>query len=582
MKSTPDHFPAKAGGVLGFLAMAVLGWNLAGAPAPTAKDTVTAEAKTRKTDRDAHRRGPSGPNAVAGKKLDGIRSATTPEARLRATFDLANSIPPSEIAAWLNSGWFNIHGGAERLLFRNILLARWREADPESLLVWSFKNDASAGQLVIESWAKNEPQRVLDFFKSHPDETAELRALRTLAGDSPALALQRLQAMASEGISKTGMENSFSLLRQLAGKSSSALEAALDSLPPLLRSQAEAALCGQRLATSFSTEIRALWDRPDGWKIFQTNLSQSPDLRGKIFDELANLPPEWKASVASSYYYAINEKDAVKWLDADLMGLGFSEAQAKKLRVGALQYMSYTNPEEMLKRMGEMNLSSDNRQNLISNMISSLGSDTEKAEALIARMDSEEDRKIARSTLEANKGGKNAAKTTNPAEWLEKISAVDPKSASNSYQYFSMLDQWDSGKKSELNQQFNSLPDDKKQQAAQVIAAGTRYSDTNTPLMGEAIRYLVNHPVVQPEGQSNSDTDPLRMASEYVSRLAVKDPEAAGDWVQSLPDGDPKLWAQKNLAKNWAQFDPKAADQWVKSLPSAARTEVRTFLDKKK
>ena len=574
MKPDPDPFPATAGGVLGFLAMAVLGWTLVGAPAPAAKGTAAADLKTRRIDHDAHRHGPSGPSAMAGKKLDAIRSASTPEARLRATFDLANSIPTSEIAAWLNrGGWFNIYGGPERLLFRNILLARWREADPESLLVWSFKNDVSAGQLVIESWAETEPQRVIDFFKSHPNESAELRALRTLAISSPALALQRLQEMASEGISTAGVENCLSLFRQLAGKSPSALEAALDSLPPKLRSQAETALSGERLASSFSTEIRSLWDRPDGWKIFQTNLSQHRDFWVKLFDELGNLPPVWKASVASSYYYSVDAKDVAKWLDMDLVGLGFTEGQAKSLRANALENLASVNREDALKRMGEMDLSADTRKNMISNMILSLGN-SEKAEAFIARLDSEEDRKIAQSALDANWKG---AKGGNPAEWLQKIGSLDPKSATNSYHYLTMLETWDVHQMAELNQQFNSLPDDKKLQAAQVIAGGARYS-FSTSVMGEAIRYLVSHPADNPSAQENRETDPVYMAAQYVSKLADKEPGAAGDWIQSLPAGEPKLWAQKNLAENWAKYDPKAANQWVNSLPADARAEVRSYL----
>ncbi len=579
MKSFADHFTAKAGGVLGFLVMAVVGWNLAGAPVPTS-DEPAAEPKNRRVDRETRRSKPTGPGTLVGKRLETIRAAGTQEARLRATFDLANSLSSSEIATWLNGDWFTIRGGPERLLFRNILLARWRETDPDALLVWSFKNDTGAGRNVLTSWTEKEPQRLIDFFKSHPDETAELRALRNLAKLHPALALQRLQEMAADGISTKGVGNSFDLLRQLAEKSPSALEATLDSLPPAVRSQAESALCGQRLATSFSTEVRALWDRPDGWKIFQANVSE--ELQGKVFDELANMPPAWKSSIAENYYNFISEENAGKWLDSDLAGLGFSAAQVKRLRTHALGNLARKNPEEALKRMGGMDLNANTRQNLISNMFSSLADEPEKAEALIARLDSEEDRKHARTTLDARKSGQTQAKAASPAEWLEKISAVDPKSAGNASQYVYQLEQWDTARLAELNKQFQAMSDDRKLQTAQVIAAGRRYGDPNSPVTGEAIRYLVVNPVARTEGQNDSDTDPLRLASEYASKLAIKDPGAASEWVGTLPAGDAKLWAQKNVAKNWAVYDPKAAEQWVASLPVDARSEVRAFMKKGK
>jgi hypothetical protein len=524
----------------------------------------------------------AGPGALAGKRLDSIRAAGTQEARLSATFAMANSLPPSEIAAWLDGGWFNIRGGPERLLFRNILLARWRETDPEGLLVWSFKNDKSAAQVVLTTWAEKEPQRLIDYFKNHPDEVAELSALESVAKAHPVLALQRLQEMTAAGMSVNGMGNSFGLFRQLADKSPAELEAMLGSLPLPLRNQAESALSGQRLAASFSTEIRALWDRPDGWKIFASYISQNQTLRGKIFDELANLPPAWRTSITENYYYFNRGEEARKWLDVDLESLGFTTEQSKKLRANALQSLALQNPEEALKRMGGLELNASVRRNVISNMLSSLRNDPEKAEAFIARLDSEEDRKTARGSLEARSAAQAAAKSGSPGDWLEKVSGIDPKLLGDSPQYFRLLEQWDAGKIADLNQQFAAMSDDKKQKAAQVIVAARRYSDSDSPVTGEAIRYLLVSPVARLEGQNDSESDPSRMASEYAAQLTVRDPAAASEWVATLPAGDAKLWAQKNVARNWAVYDPKAAGQWVASLPVDVRSEVETYMQKKK
>jgi hypothetical protein len=581
MKSTPTHFPLKAGALLGFLAMAVVGWNLAGGPVPTMTESVNPEAKTRRADRATGRSKPTGPGTLAGKHLDSIRSAGSPEARLSATIALANSLSPSEIAAWLNGGWFNIRGGPEHLLFRNILLARWRETDPEGLLVWSLKNDTSASQAVIASWSEKEPQRLIEFFKNHPDETAELRSLQAIAKSHPALALQRLQEMADAGMSRQGVGNSSGLLRQLAANFPAALEAVLDSLPAQLKNQAESALCGQRLIASFSTEIRALWDRPDGWKLFQSNLSEDA-LRGKMFDELANLPPAWRTSVADNYYYFARGKDTTKWLDADLEGYGFTAGQAKKLRTHALINLALEQPEDALKRINEVVLNTDSRQDFISNMVSSLKNDPERLAALIARLGTEEDRKHARESMESGDQKPDDPKVVKPAEWLKKISAIDPKALANSVEYLHLIGQWDAEKLAELSQQFAVMPDDKKQQAAQVIVAARRYSHSSSPVSGEAIRYLLGNPVTRPEGENNSETDPVRMASDYASNLVVRDPAAARAWVDSLPAGDAKLWAQKNVTKNWAVYDPKSAEQWAASLPVDVRTEVKKFMENMK
>jgi hypothetical protein len=67
-------------------------------------------------------------------------------------------------------------------------------------------------------------------------------------------------------------------------------------------------------------------------------------------------------------------------------------------------------------------------------------------------------------------------------------------------------------------------------------------------------------------------------ASQFAVNWSKIDPEAASQWVQSLPAGDAKLWAQKNLAANWTQHDPEAVDQWIKTLPAESRGEVEKFM----
>jgi len=577
MKSTLAHFPTKAGAILGFLVMVVVGWNLPNGPVPAPNNVTTLESQPKRIDREPRRSKSTGPAALAAKRLDSIRAAGTQQARLGATFALANSLSASEIAAWLNGGWFTIQGGPERLLFRNILLARWREMDPEGLLGWSLKNDMRASRKLLESWSEKEPQRLIEFFKNHPNEAAEMAALGSLAKAHPGLALQRLQEMADDGMSGQKAHNSLAICRQLAERSPAALEAALDSLSPQLKKQAESALCGQRLAASFSTEIRVLWDQPNGWEIFQSNLND--DSKMKLFAELANMPPAWRASIAKHCHYLLDENSAVKWLDTDLVNLGFSATQVKRLRVTALNNLASKNPEETLKRMDDVELSVDVRKALIFNMFSFIENEPEKTASLIARLNSEEDREQARELLAARKNNQSGGKV-DPVDWLEKISGIDPKSAGNASEYFRSMERWSADEIAQLSQRFSAMPDDKKMQVAQVMAAGQGLNNSSSSITGAAIRHLVANSVARPEGQNASGIDPLQMASVYASRLAVKDPGDAKDWVGSLPAGEAKLWAQKNMAKNWAAYDQKAAAQWVESLPADARREVQAFMKK--
>lgn len=448
-------FVVKVGAFLGFVAMTVIGWNLAGMPVES-KSQVSMEVEIRKTNREPCRGRSSGTDSYVRSRLDPTRKAGSPEARLRASFDLAYSLSADEIREWYDRGIFTLRGGPERLLFRNILLARWRQLDPEGLLAWSLKNKNTNGNLVLNAWSENEPQRLVDYFKTHPDESAELRSLRNIAEHHPEIALQRLREMAAEGISNKGASNIFRLFSHLAEKS----PAALDTLPANLREEADVALSGQRLTTSFETEVRALWEQADGWKIFEKSISNDSKLQAKLFDELANMPPDWKVSVASKYYHFMRGDNSSKWLDSDLEGMGFTAVQSNKLRTKALESLARNKPEEAVKRMAGMEIGDKDRERLISNMISSVSRDAGKAESLIARLEPGKDQKFARDALETRASSRSASKTANPAEGLEKVSSVDPKLANDSYRLFSAHDSWDPGMISELKNQFNSLPPD--------------------------------------------------------------------------------------------------------------------------
>ena len=386
--------------------------------------------------------------------------------------------------------------------------------------------------------------------------------------------------MAASGLSQQGMVYSSSLLAKLAEKSPAALEAALASLPPRLKQQAESALSGERLKTSFTTEIRALWDRPDGWKIFENNIQRSDGMGGKIFDELANIPPAWRAQLASNAYYFIDNTNPQKWLDADLAGYGFSDSQVKNIRESAFSKMGYRQPELAIKRLDEFTDSPESRQRAISNIMSYASGEPEKTAALIALLGNEEDRKTAQGFADARNGDSSETKIEKPADWLDKLGSLDPKSGSP-YSYLRMLEQWDAGKIAELSAGFKNLADDKKLAVARALASNMDYANTGSTLTGDAVRYMVTNPAPDSSESGNSGNDPVRASSAYVVHLATKDPVAASEWVQTLPAGDAKLWAQKNLATNWVQYDPKAVDQWVKSLPSADRAEVTKHLQKK-
>ncbi|MES2658256.1 MAG: hypothetical protein V4689_06540 [Verrucomicrobiota bacterium] len=572
MKFPPNHIVP---GAAGFLAMAVLGWILAGESSERDSGKSTDGPHATRSSRQRPSR-PTSPSNLAHARLATIRNAADPAGRLRATIALANALPVSEFGKWLGGGWFSLRNGAEFTLFSNILRERWWREDPEGFFLWSIKNESRRVPATLASWAASQPQQFLDFFKRHPDNSAQLAALADLAKTHPDLALQCLLEMKGDRLFNSD------LFETLAEKSPAALEAALDSFKGSMRTQVERLLLFVNFKNDYAGEFRKLWSRPDGFEIYEEIASQVDGMHAAILDDLTALPPEWlKRIVAHAGGYS-DAESAEKWWNIDLIAVGFSKSEANHLQTRALREIAHKNPELALQRLAGLEIRrpeseqeiSDDRWETIANALAAW---PDKTADLIALLTTEEDRNAAASILESmeEKNDSDAADSVEtPEQWLAKFTTIDPGSHSD---YAWLLRSWNSEQLAMIGDQFQTLPDDQKQRVARAITGSVSAMESQPPLVGEALRYLLTHPA---EAVPGTPTPLVGKTSNYIAKLAIDEPETARDWIQTLPDGEPKLWAQANLHSLWSGYDPKAADQWFKTLPPATQAEVRKITKK--
>lgn len=576
MMTASDKRTLQAAALLGFLTMGIIGWNIADqdVPKPVAKEEqASVESKsTKRIDRQSRRFG--APEAVR-KRMAGIRTISAPGDRMRATIELANTLPVSEIAAWLDGRWFDTGQGFDVTLFNKILRKRWANEDPEGLMLWDIKNKSGNPTGTLATWAKSDPQRVLDFFKAHPNREMELASLAVMAEKNPAMALQALGEMEFSAQDRSGMGQHYfiELMKQLAISSPAALESAIGSMPASMQLSAEAALSGERLKTGFDTEIDRLFAREDGWKIFQMALNNSENIGDSLFNHLADLPPRWKSALSSRIFSMISNTAPEKWCSVDLQGMGFSEADASRIRSMALTKYGYKDPAAALKLMADANMSESARNMIIGNVFRNYNGGADKVDSLVALLTSEKDQAAARAALSANHNQKPSS--VSPSEWLDQVGF----STGSSYQYLMSLSQWDKEKLGQLTDDFRSLPDEKKQVVARRLVQNIDERQTSMELQGDALHYLVLNPEEPKPGESRQNIS--GKVSEYAVKLAKDDPYAAADWIGRLPTGESREWAQKNLAANWAQVDPDATEQWIGSLPAGERDAVKEYVEKK-
>lgn len=284
--------------------------------------------------------------------------------------------------------------------------------------------------------------------------------------------------------------------------------------------------------------IALLKERPSGWTHFHNNLSREGIL-DKLCGELANLPPSWRQSIATADWFIWQNRE--KWWHADLEGSGFTAEQAKKIRLTALERMTHDKPETAIQWIDAIDLSAKERHSMIERIFSWSVRTPEESAKLIQQLTTEEDRRAAQAMLVERAANQETPipPVADPAEWLEKLAATQPRS-NESRQYNNMLRTWEPAKLTELASRLRELPEERRQQVATIIVEqGCDYdSDYQPVLHGEALRCLAANPDASPTIVKTTSTH------------AVK----------------------------WAQQNPAAADQWLNSLPKAEQSPVRDFL----
>ncbi len=569
MKLLPKPTAGRVRMLVGFLIMAAIGWRLGGHNPLVSATPPPGPPKSRAAQRPARPPGRYTVPAYVKDRLRAIRAAGSSQEQMRATVELVNSLSVAELAAWLEGRWFSDAEGFDASLFTKIATERWEKEDLPGFARWQLKDQGK----INPAWLKSNPQQVLNYFKEHPNQDLEIRVLESLAKEQPALVLSRLQEMLAGGLARN--EGNQQLIRKLAQVNLASLEAVLDSLPTQWRASAEKAILEQKLKSSFAKEISKLYDQPHGLKRLIDVLKLGDGCSELLITELASLPESWKAKLASGAGLRsfVHESTAEKWWHADLEGSGFTADQAKKMRLIALESLAFSKPETMLPLMAATDLSAEERATLIQRAFryNSHAPFTNLPD-LFKLLGSDEERQIAQQAVAA---GQQPAVTANlsPAEWLEKVGEPDQGGRNDlGSQLYSM----DSEQITELGRQFHDLPDAQKGKVAELLAE--HYQRLPRTFADESMRCQVSQPALNPESSNKS----IGLASQYAVSIVSDDPVGASGWVQSLPAGDAQLWAQKNVAANWALYDPAAANQWVKSLPAAARSEVQKFMSQGK
>ncbi|MBB5350066.1 hypothetical protein HNR46_000287 [Haloferula luteola] len=567
--SEPTQISPWVWGGLGVTVVALfsLGWSMAApsqSPFDEPKTEASASANPSRPARISNRESTPSPARI---QVAAIRALPTQSEQLRATYALVESLSLEELAKWLEGRWFEHVDDYNLSFFNKLAEKRWQREDPEGFQLWKIRQGGGSAWDVFSEWAQSDPARLIDYFREHPDPTMELQHLESLAKRDPAMVALRIQEMFSEGSSLWGSNGTQeyrleAALRAIIAADPTLAEGLMSKLPAKFARKLEDQLTARKLQESFHEGLQDLIGREDGWKVF-TRL----DFEGKgdrLLEEIDQLPPNWIQGIAENPYSVVNAKNAGAWFQMDLEGLGVSHQSANRLRARALNYLGRENIEEGIRMLRESDFSLNERRNVLANWAHLIPADQQST--LLSGFSEEEMALVKnRTDLVEMSEEQRDFKPNGPDEWF--AAAAEGKIG---YSMFETLRSWDSEKQTAFLEGYRHLPEEQRSKVAKGLMENGHRLGPN--LTGEVIRDQLS---LADEENQNIPIQAAKLAVQWVN----DDPVAASQWVNSLPPGQGRSWAQQNLVRNWMLNDPEASEQWLQALPAAEQREVRTFLE---
>jgi hypothetical protein len=559
-----------------FAATASAGW-LARRPSTEAKAPESAAGTNGKASKRERKLRDKEVPAEVLARLAPLRNARSTEERLRATIQLAQTLPVADIEAWYDAEWFDGEEDMQSYLFHRITRARWLAEDPAGLMDRCLRKETTYTSEVAAAWAARDPAAAFAFLEGvdKPEQQGKLISGMgaALAKSDPQLVLARIAEIHSALGSKYSGYMS-TMLTGLADAAPDLLKARLSELPPALRENARQSLAKAGLKTNFSGTLDELSQTKGGKAVFAQAVQHDEKLMAEAARNVELLPPGWFGEIANQGSYYLVRSDPGKWLDSDLEGMGLNAQQAAQVRSAAINQLASKDPDRVMQMLANGDWDEAQRKTAIHSLAGRL--DKEKVETWIASLTNPADIQAAKEAMNSRSGSQNGKEVT-PGSLLADLAG----GTSLNWEQSRGMGRWGEEKVAAFGKEFESLRAGERSAIAKKFIEN-HYTGVPAELRGQLIGYLLENPEPEPAADAprQQRNNPLvQAASQLAAEWADKDPAAAGRWVSSLPAGEDRLWAAKNLAARWAEYEPAATQRWVATLPGDERKQVQEYLD---
>lgn len=503
-----------------------------------------------------------------------VREARGGAARLREVVLLATNLPVVEMPAWFAGNYLEFLDDSAEDVFYQILTERWLEADPAGGARWMLEHEKGSVARAVASWVEADEAAAVAFVRGMPASRREEAAsalVRAVGRRSVADALELLEQLRPA-------EGSVQVVGELARMDREAV-------------MARAAAAGGELRRNYLQVAAGAWMKEDmPWVVA---MMEREGLGPEVFCELANttgagevgrlvlrhaalLPPGWLERLAAGDGVSVTLGSEAEWLNVreGRAGLPKRLLEQFQLQAAAMPWW-YNDMRETGRKLVEGGdwLPVVARVKIAETLVLRWADDPDAARAWVAGLDGEfkaaGEKAFARMIAERGKA-RQARVPTTPSEVVAGLAAgtltKEPELAGG----------WNPAEVSDAVRMVGSM----EAEAAGRILGTLRSDSTRLPRpVGAALLSQALSVPTSGGGDDDQARQRMRVACEFAAEWAAESPRQAADWVTTLPAGDERLWAARNVALQWARYSVSEAREWASRLTESERRSVLAALD---
>ena len=480
-----------------------------------------------------------------------IRSLKDRHERMQAVVRLAASLPVGDLKEWFEGNYLGFLDKDTADLFRLIAGERWMEVDPGGIARFMMDRKVSRSERYIEAWLKADPTAAKAYL-----DTREGEQRAELINDYTQIIGKTDVPGALEFISslkELDRGSAYAALDDLAKVDRNAVMAYIEAWPAEQRSRARKSIAAAYLNTDFPWAIAQLQQEGETADSFTyTLLGTSPNFPAGVsrIARFASLPEGWADRIADRKALVLTSRCPADWLELRQAPSWLSPEAFQKFQLAAAAESNwdYERRPGDARRFVEQGdwLPAEVRAKLAAHLIRNWKDGEEQAEAWIATLDEDlrAETTQAFDLLRQRSRGSQQEWLAGSSPTLYLRSLLDPEPA------ITVNDGPESWDKSEIAEAIGSSNGLSQEECGKLLKG-------RNPLPPQLFAHLL-----QRSGDTLSPEQSINWHARVAADWGSEDPSAAAKWVESLPTGEARDWAAKNLVLRWSSYSPAAAKAW--------------------